>query len=145
MAKPTIAVSLRIDPPFDELAIDIQGAIIEGGVKGVNAGLDILEGTQVGSYTSSGRPAQPSGSTYNRTFTLQKSSKKKRARVSNLKIKGVWLSDGSIAPYNVFVIGKRQARIHTGRWLTDVQLAKDAADDITDEIINNLEIELRAL
>ena len=145
MATPLIQVKLNIDPPFKELAKDIQDGIIAGAVIGVNAGLDIIEGTQIGSYTSNSRPSLPPGSNYQRTFVLQSSSKKEKARASRLLVKGVWLSDGSIAPYNVFVIGNRQARVHKGRWLTDAELATDTAEDISDEINNRIEIELRGL
>lgn len=143
MAK--IGINLRIIPPFDELAEDIQGAIIDGTVNGVNAGVDLLAALQVGTYTASAGPPQPAGSNYKRTFTLKRSSKKIKARVSNLKVKGTWLSQGSIAPYNVFVIGKRQARIHKGRWLTDAELATALLDDIQDEIENRIEIQMRGL
>lgn len=143
---PISKVNIKITPPFDELAEDIQDAIIDGTVRGVNFGIDAIAGTQVESYTASSRPSQPPGSVYNRTFTLQKSSKKKKAKVTNRRVKGVWLSDGSIAPYNIYVLDdKRQANIHRGRWKTDVELATEITPEIVDEMDAAIEMELRQL
>lgn len=145
MASPIIQITLDIRPPFDELADDIQGAIIEGAKQGVNFGLDAIAGTQVETYGPNSRPKQPPGSTYQRTFTLQRSSKKIRAKQLGNKISGVWLSQGSIAPYNIEVIGNKQKAIHAGRWLTDKELAIETVDEIQEEINNRIEQILRGL
>ncbi len=143
---PGLEINLRITPPFSELAEDIQDAILEGSRKGVDSSLDIIAGTQVESYTKTSRPKQPTGSTYNRTFLLKKSSKKRKAKITNQRVKGVWLSDGSIAPYNIYVLSSdKQAAIHAGRWMTDEELAQDTLPDVQDEIENHIEIELRGI
>jgi len=140
-----IDIKLNIKPPFSKLADDIQAAIVKGAIAGVNFGLDAVAGTQVETYTANARPKQPAGSTYRRTFTLQKSSKKKRARRRGTSVVGTWLSDSAIAPYNVEVIGKRQKPIHAGRWKTDVELANETVGEIQEEIENRIERILRGL
>lgn len=80
--------------------------------------LDLVENSQIKSYTAGGNPARPSGSTYVRTFTLQRASEKERTGSKLPDISGVWRANEGKARYAPYVLGSRaeQAAVHRGRW-----------------------------
>lgn len=76
---------------------------------------NVEEATLIRQYTQTSKPAKPSGSTYIRTFRMQRSSKKTMLRASGPVIEGQWEAKTKYASY---VIGPaaEQAAIHSGRW-----------------------------
>lgn len=80
--------------------------------------LDLVENSQIKSYTAGGNPTRPSGSTYVRTFTLQAASEKERTGSKLPDISGVWRANEGKARYAPYVLGSRaeQAPVHQGRW-----------------------------
>lgn len=80
--------------------------------------LDLVENSQIKSYTAGGNPTRPSGSTYARTFTLQQASEKERTGAKLPDISGVWRANEGEARYGKYVLGSRvdQAAVHRGRW-----------------------------
>jgi len=100
--------------------------------------LDTIEDAQIGSYGANSNPSKPPGSTYIRTFDLQRASKKQRTRRVLPEISGIWSVDESKVRYGDYVLGTRtqQAAIHRGRWKskTDVEKeAKNKAPQIVEE------------
>lgn len=65
-------------------------------------------------YTQNSKPAKPTGSTYIRTFNLQRSSQTRLVR-DTMPVEASWEAKTEYASY---VIGKtdQQAAIHSGRW-----------------------------
>lgn len=74
----------------------------------------VEDATLITKYTQTARPNKPAGSTYVRTFLMQRSSKKQITR-NVFPIEGAWQAKTA---YASFVIGKasEQAAIHSGRW-----------------------------
>ena len=91
----------------------------------VTEGVKLVEDEQIKTYTSSSRPAQPAGTTYRRTFKLQRSSRTKVKKGKGRGFEGIWDTDGS-AEYDKFVLGTRaqQASIHRGRWKSEEEVIK---------------------
>jgi hypothetical protein len=97
---------------------------------GVDRILDTIEAAQIGSYQAGSNPARPPGSTYIRTFDLQRASKKQRTRRILPEISGVWSVDEGKVRYGDYVLGTRaqQARIHRGRWKSKTEVEKEAKE-----------------
>lgn len=74
----------------------------------------VEDATLITQYTQTSRPSKPAGSTYVRTFRLQRSSQKRIIR-DKLPVEGAWEAK---TQYASFVIGlaQDQAPIHRGRW-----------------------------
>lgn len=107
------------DAEVQRLLEEIPDDVNRASVTAVKKTLDAIENAQIKTYTNSAKPAQPSGSTYVRTFRLKGSSKRKNPRnVKNRSsaVEGVWWSEG--VDYASLVIGTRQqqAGVHAGRW-----------------------------
>jgi len=105
----------------------------------VTAGLKLVEDEQIKAYSAGNRPSPPSGSTYKRTFKLQRSS---RARTKKVRkgYEGIWDTDGT-ADYDKYVLGikSNQAGIHRGRWKSIEQVVEAVDKKLTpiaDEIID---------
>lgn len=98
-------------------------------VDGVDDVLDFAGQVQAESYTATGNPPQPPGSTYQRTFDLARSSKKHLTRRKLPIIAGEWYSDPGVASYNEYVIGprSRQAAIHQGRWKSEEDVEREVS------------------
>lgn len=114
-------------------------------VAGVNAILDLIEATQIHKYTAAGEPDQPTGSTYVRTFTLRRSSRKEIKRRRLPIIQGLWSSDLNEAPYNKYVIGplNEQAPIHRDRWKSIEEVVtevEEKAPQIVEDKLNESRI-----
>lgn len=77
--------------------------------------LDRLEElTFVRTYTQNAKPRKPEGSTYRRTFRLQRSSKKQITRAT-FPVEGRWEAKAEYAS-RVIGLASQQAAIHAGRW-----------------------------
>ena len=77
--------------------------------------LDIVEdATLITQYTQTSKPSKPTGSTYVRTFRLQRSSQKRITR-DKLPVEGTWEAKTKYASYVIGLAGQ-QAAIHSGRW-----------------------------
>lgn len=110
-------------------------------VAGVEAVLDFAGTVQAESYTSTGNPAQPAGSTYTRTFALARSSEKKMTSKTLPIISGVWRANPAVARHAELVIGPRsqQAGIHRGRWKSEEDIEAEvgrAAPGIIQDFID---------
>lgn len=92
--------------------------------------LDLVENSQIKSYTAGGNPARPSGSTYVRTFTLQAASEKERTGRKLPDISGVWRANEGKARYAPYVLGSRaeQAPVHRGRWKALEDVVKEVEE-----------------
>lgn len=116
----TVAITYTVDTSIMDRDIAAETERIRAGlVAGVKDILDLVEGIQAGTYTPTGKPPPPAGSTYERTMTLQKASKKEMISEQLPNIEGRWYIDELIASYGDYVLGKRsrQARVHRGRWV----------------------------
>lgn len=93
----------------------------------------IEDATLIKRYTQTANPSKPSGSTYVRTFRMQKSSEKTMVR-DKLPIEGRWEAKTQYASY---VIGPSagQAAIHSGRWPV-LELAVTNANVIAPQIFD---------
>lgn len=77
--------------------------------------LDRLEElTFIRAYTQTAKPRKPEGSTYRRTFRLQRSSKKQITR-KTFPVEGHWEAKADYAS-RVIGLAPQQAAIHAGRW-----------------------------
>ncbi len=77
--------------------------------------LDTLEATTlIATYTQNAGPRKPEGSTYRRTFRLQRSSEKQITR-STFPVEGRWEAKVDYAS-RVIGLAAQQATIHAGRW-----------------------------
>ncbi len=77
--------------------------------------LDRLEAaTLIKTYTQNAGPHKPEGSTYIRTFRLQRSSKKQITR-KTFPVEGRWEAKTEYAS-RVIGLAEQQAAIHAGRW-----------------------------
>ena len=77
--------------------------------------LDRLEAaTLITTYTQNAGPHKPEGSTYIRTFRLQRSSKKQITR-KTFPVEGRWEAKAEYAS-RVIGLAAQQAAIHAGRW-----------------------------
>lgn len=92
--------------------------------------------TLITQYTQSAKPAKPLGSSYVRTFRLQRSSE--RRIISNtFPVEGSWEAKTEYAS-RVIGLAKNQAPIHAGRWpsleLAIAQVNASAQKDFDEEI-----------
>lgn len=119
----TVTITFEVPPALIEDIHDRRDRVERGLEAAVDDLLDFVEKAQVHAYTSSASPAQPPGSTYERTFTLRRSSKKRRTG----RFSGIWETDEGIASYDRYVIGKRseQANIHRGRWKSTQEVEQE--------------------
>lgn len=77
--------------------------------------LDTLEAaTFIKTYTQTAGPRKPEGSTYRRTFRLQRSSEKQITR-NTFPVEGRWEAKADYAS-RVIGLAAQQAPIHAGRW-----------------------------
>lgn len=77
--------------------------------------LDRLEAaTLIKTYTQNAGPHKPEGSTYIRTFRLQRSSHKEIVR-DKFPVEGRWEAKAGYAS-EVIGLAEQQAAIHVGRW-----------------------------
>lgn len=72
------------------------------------------QATLITTYTQSAGPHKPEGSTYIRTFALQRSSDRRIIR-NTLPVEGRWEAKALYAS-RVIGLAKDQAPIHAGRW-----------------------------
>ncbi len=72
------------------------------------------QATLIKTYTQNAGPHKPEGSTYIRTFRMQRSSERRIVR-STLPVEGIWEAKISYAS-RVIGLAKDQAPIHAGRW-----------------------------
>lgn len=102
----------------DDVRATIEKRIEVGLDKAMDRLLEQTEQAQVLTYTRTAHPTPPPGSTYERTFTLRRASKKRRPGRTLRNMVGEWYIDESIADYGPYVIGSEaeQAEIHRGRW-----------------------------
>ncbi len=136
----TIEVGINIGQ-FQKSTNLAQKEIIRRLVSATDKILDLIEATQIKKYTSAGEPDRPTGSKYERTFTLRDSSKKKITSRRLPEVEGLWWSEMHEAPYNKYVIGPRseQAPVHRDRWksIEEVVIEVDArASQIIREELN---------
>lgn len=137
-----ISIEILVIPSkFSELIGVAEKEIQSRLVAGTNAIMDFIEGAQIKRYTATGEPEKPTGSTYERTFTLRDSSRKVIKRRTKRIVIGLWSSDIREAPYNKYVIGPRneQALVHRDRWksIEEVVIEADArAPMIVEEKLN---------
>lgn len=105
----------------------IEGLLIDG----VEDVLIFTGRVQAESYTASGNPPPPPGSTYVRTFETARSSSKRLTRRQLPIIAGEWFADLRIARYAELVIGPRsqQAGIHRGRWKSEEDVEQIVAKE----------------
>ncbi|MCK5062283.1 hypothetical protein KAR28_07095, partial [Candidatus Parcubacteria bacterium] len=96
--------------------------------------LDVVEdSTLITQYTQTSKPSKPTGSTYIRTFRLQRSSRKQITR-NKLPIEGTWEAKTRYASYVIGLAGE-QAAIHVGRWPV-LELALNNANVKAPQIFN---------
>jgi len=133
-----IIYEITVEAGDDEARIkrEIEKALVES----VKKTLDLIEDTQIHKYTSTSNPALPSGSRYERTFTLRQSSRKKLSKPTLPTIRGRW---SAIAPYAEDVLGSRsqQTPMFGGRWKSteDVEAeVQPKAEKITEQELENL-------
>lgn len=95
-----------------------------------------VEQTQILKYTADAFPAQPPGSDYERTFTLQRASKKRKTRTALPRIEAEWFVDEVTADYGDVVLGETedQAPIHRGRWKSLEEVAREVERQAPDVI-----------
>ncbi len=127
----TVIISYEVEAGDDEARIkrEIEQALVEAGKKI----LDLIEDTQIHRYTLTSNPALPSGSRYERTFTLRQSSRKKMTRVTLPTIRGTWRA---IAPYAEDVLGSRaqQTPMFASRWKSTEEV-EDAVGPKAEKIV----------
>lgn len=109
-------------------------------IEGVKKTLDEIEATQIHKYTSSSNPALPSGSTYNRTFELRQSSRKKVTKITLPTIRGQWRAVARHAPD---VLGSRseQTPIFQNRWKSTEEvedIVQSKAERIVQKELENI-------
>ncbi len=119
----TVIISFEIVAGDDEAIIKakIEKALNES-VKKI---MTEIEAAQIHKYTKTSHPALPTGSRYNRTFELRRSSRKKITKPTLPTIKGRW---SATADYAADVIGSRaqQTPMFAGRW--------KSTEDVTEEV-----------
>lgn len=134
----TVIISYDIEAGDDETRIkrEIEKALVEAGKKI----LDLIEDTQIHKYTLTSNPSLPSGSRYERTFTLRQSSRKKMTRVTLPTIRGTWRA---IAPYAADVLGSRaqQTPMFASRWKS----TEDVEAEVQPKAERIIKIELEAI
>jgi len=115
-------IQVDVEPSPDEVTDEIRDAMEKSArtshVKTLN------QITRIMTYTLSGNPHQPSGSTYRRTFALSRSYKFEILRNRWPVITSQWKA---VAKHAKYVIGKlkQQARIHRNRWRDLETLTKE--------------------
>ena len=126
-----INFDVKVTPKLKNIIKIIRGDITKVNKVFAEKLLDEVELTQIHGYVSDGNPSQPGGSTYKRTFTLRKSSKRKIGRVTFKNIPAQWSTDLDYAP---FVLGSKdqQAGIHIGRWKSTEEVATSVNKKIDD-------------
>jgi hypothetical protein len=117
---------LNISIGLEQATAAINGTsetIIDALDEAVDDLLGLIEATQIQRYTQDQYPTKPSGSDYERTFTLRDSSKKRRST----RLAGEWYTELSYAP---FVLGSmsEQATIHKDRWLPTETVSQQVMD-----------------
>lgn len=98
----------------------------------------IDKSTRIREYTQNSKPAKPEGSTYIRTFNLQKSA---RRRITKRKLPGVegeWKAEIRYASY-VIGLASQQAEIHKGRW----NFLEQAINNVNLEVGNDFDKEMK--
>jgi hypothetical protein len=119
---------------------EFEKKITQALVEAVKKTLDEIEATQIHKYTSTSNPALPAGSTYNRTFVLRQSSRKKITKTTLPTIKGQWRA---IASYAEDVLGSRaqQEPIFQNRWKSTEEvedIVQPKAEKIVTEELENI-------
>lgn len=109
----TVIITYEVEAGDDEARVkrEIEKALVEAGKKI----LDLIEDTQIHRYTLTSNPSLPSGSRYERTFTLRQSSRKRMTKVTLPTIRGRW---SATARYAADVLGSRaqQTPMFSSRW-----------------------------
>lgn len=113
-----MSVRLELDLEIDSKTKKLLGEkpIERATARTVERLLDRVEdATLITQYTQNAKPAKPTGSTYIRTFRMQRSSEKKMKSRRLPAIEGQWEAK---TEYASLVIGRanQQAAIHSGRW-----------------------------
>lgn len=120
----------------------IPGQVQNAAIRMTARLLDVVEGaTLITQYTQTSKPSKPTGSTYIRTFRLQRSSQKRITR-DKLPVEGIWEAKTQYASYVIGLAGE-QAAIHVGRWpVLELALnnANVKAPQIFDEEMNKEKI-----
>jgi hypothetical protein len=134
----TVIVSYEIEADDDQA--EFEKKIAKALVESVKQILDEIEATQIHKYTSTSNPALPPGSTYNRTFALRQSSRKKVTKTTLPTIRGQWRAIAAHAPD---VLGSRaqQEPIHQNRWKSTEEveaIVEPKAEKIVERELENV-------
>lgn len=118
MAKESLfEADVIVDPEsLRKLQKTIPKALAIASINTIERLMDKVEEVSlIGKYTQTAKPRKPLGSTYIRTFALQRSSKKRIISNQPPSIEGKWEAD---IKYASRVIGSlaEQDMIHAGRW-----------------------------
>lgn len=111
MTDPLFGIDITVKPDFGDLSTKLRKAMIMATIDAHEKTLRDITGIM--SYTATGNPAQPSGSTYRRTFGLLQSYKSSILRNTPPVIISTWQATKRYARY---VIGRNQASVHRNRW-----------------------------
>jgi len=127
----SLSIDLDIKPTFKKITKEIEDKLERTNVIFTRETLDAIENAQILAYTSTGKPPQPSGTRYRRTFTLQKSSVRLTRRVTARSIDAEWFT---VLDYAAKVLGQAsdQALIHRNRWKSLEQVVKEVDQQIVD-------------
>lgn len=114
--KPLLEAEIVIDEKsLKALQKSIPKVLDIVSTKTVERLMDKLEElTSITKYTQTAHPRKPEGSTYHRTFQLQRSSQKQIVR-NTLPVEGLWEAKAKYAS-RVIGFAADQAPIHQGRW-----------------------------
>ena len=127
----SLSIDIDLKPTFKQIIQETDKKLERANVIFAREVLDTIEKAQILAYTSSGKPSQPSGSRYRRTFTLQKSSVRRTKRVTARVIDAEWFTTLDYAP-KVLGQASDQALIHRGRWKSLEQVVREVDQQISD-------------